>query len=294
MAIYGDVITSLITRWETRSLRGYIPCDPANYLGGPQEGHTPIGVSGVTIATGLDLGQQGLADLKRFGIAGTLQDKLMPYLGRTRYRAMDALNLRPLTVSEAECDTITQGVFADYTRRAAVRYDRAALYGLTFADLPAGAQAVIVSLFYHLGSPARYPEGVWDALIAGNWRRAAKALCADDSRYYRRRRDEAAWLSSAIRSAEEQQTAILDGSIRGPKGESSCTANTTGHGEQSASAMTAKEQKRTATSSDKKRGQLERAGYGNGGGRGGADGVNLCTTQGKASVSGEERSWLVF
>ena len=204
MPIYTEKIRAFLAKWETTQTVAYIPCDYVvdgekikgkgrNFTGkGSTEHLVPIGVSGVTIATGLDLGQQGIADLKRFGIVGDLQDKLVPYLGRTRYRAMDALQAHPLSVTESECDVIDDGVHDDYIRRASARYNRDSV--LPFDKIPGEAQAVIVSLFYHLGSPARYPEEVWDALIAGNWRQAAKALRADDSRYYRRRVDEAALL----------------------------------------------------------------------------------------------------
>lgn len=188
------MIAAFLTRWETRCLTGYVPCDPRNYLGGTLEGYRPIAVSGVTVATGLDLGQQGDADLRRFGFPEDLHKKMQPYLGKTRFNAMEALRQAPLRLTEEECDVVNDGVHRDYIRRAAARYDRAA-FG-RFADVPAEAQAVVVSLFYQLGSPARYPEGVWDALSAGSWKRAARCLRADDSRYRLRRQDEAALLEA--------------------------------------------------------------------------------------------------
>lgn len=194
MGIATDRIHDFLTKWETRQLRGYIPCDPRNYKGGPIAGHTPIGASGVTIATGLDLGQQSRTDLIRFGITGELQDRLAPYLGKTKYRALDALHDMPLSITDAECDAINRGVHEDYIRRAAALYDRSS--SLPFAAIPAAAQTVIVSLFYQCGKPSRYPAGVWDALTAGKWPEAARLLKADTSRYRLRRRDEGALLGA--------------------------------------------------------------------------------------------------
>lgn len=192
MGIATDRILDFLTKWETRQLRGYIPCKPGNYRGGPKEGYTAIGASGVTIATGLDLGQQALADLKRFGIAGDLQNKLIPYLGKQKQKAIDALQGHPLTISDEECDRINQGVHADYIRRAASLYDKSS--PLRFENIPAEAQTVIVSLFYHLGAPSQYPDGVWEALKNGNWPSAATFLKKDTSIYKFRRRDEGSLL----------------------------------------------------------------------------------------------------
>ncbi|MEG6503236.1 pesticin C-terminus-like muramidase, partial [Desulfovibrio sp. 1214_IL3152] len=54
--------------------QGYIPCDlvgggTANYKGGPNpERYRPMGVSGVTVGTGVDLGQTDAATLVRIGV----------------------------------------------------------------------------------------------------------------------------------------------------------------------------------------------------------------------------------
>lgn len=99
MAIAMEFIRNFLKKWETRQLIGYIPCEKRNYRGGPGEGFEPIGQSGVTIATGLDLGQQTRGSLIRYGIVGTLFEKLSPYLEKTRYRAIDALkNVRSSTI----------------------------------------------------------------------------------------------------------------------------------------------------------------------------------------------------
>lgn len=57
MPIHRRAIESLLTTWESRQLVAYVPCRPRNYTGqGDYAGYTPFGVSGVTVATGLDLG----------------------------------------------------------------------------------------------------------------------------------------------------------------------------------------------------------------------------------------------
>lgn len=193
MAIAYDDIERFLEKWETRQLRGYIPCDPHNYRGGDSKGFKPIGQSGVTIATGLDLGQQGPEDLTRYGITGELAEKLSPYLSKTKYSAIEALRERPLTISDEECDRINSGVHRDYITRARRKYE--SFSRLRFPNIPAQAQAVIVSLFYQLGYPKDYHR-VWIELSVGDWAGAAKTLREDSSRYKLRRWDEAELLES--------------------------------------------------------------------------------------------------
>jgi len=70
--------TFLSDRKGGRKLLGYVPD------GGGSK-------SGVTIATGFDLGQRNEADLKKLKLSKTLIDKLKPYLGLTKKSAIDAI-----------------------------------------------------------------------------------------------------------------------------------------------------------------------------------------------------------
>ena len=194
-AIHSASISEFLTRWETRQLRGYVPCRPRKYTGKhDMDGYDPIGQSGVTIATGLDLGQQNRTSLIMYGITGDLQDKLAYYLGKTRYRAIEALHDAPLCINDAECDVIDAGVQAAFTRMAARAFDTAAGPDAThFENIPAEAQTVIVSLFYQLGGTWNryFPTSLWAALTSCRWTDAAAILRADTSPYQARRHSEA-------------------------------------------------------------------------------------------------------
>ena len=50
-----------------------------------------VSKSGVTIATGFDLGQRNEADLKKLGLSVALVNKLKPYLGKKSKDALDEL-----------------------------------------------------------------------------------------------------------------------------------------------------------------------------------------------------------
>ena len=62
--------------------------------------------SGVTIATGFDLGARGVADLEKMGLPRSLIDKLEKYLGKKKQEAVKFLRENPLTITQAEADAI--------------------------------------------------------------------------------------------------------------------------------------------------------------------------------------------
>ena len=68
--------------------------------GGSQtSGYVPaadVSKSGVTIATGFDLGQRNESDLKSLGLSSALITVLEPYLGKQAKDAQDALDKTPL------------------------------------------------------------------------------------------------------------------------------------------------------------------------------------------------------
>lgn len=190
MSVHTEFIRRFLTRWETRQLVAYIPCRKRNFTGreDPAACGDVIGASGVTVGTGLDLGQQAEADLRRMGIPEPLIATFSPYLGKSKSGAVAALATAPLTLSDAECDVVDNAVHDDYLRRAADLFDRQS-EGLSFADAPQEAQAVIVSLFYQLGSPYGTPgyRKTWALLCAGDWAGAAYELRHGFTRYANRR-----------------------------------------------------------------------------------------------------------
>lgn len=194
MAIATSFIRAFLEKWETRQLVGYIPCNPKNYKSGPTDGYTPIGASGVTIGTGLDLGQQSRLDLLRMGVPDGLLDKFRPYLGKRTVNAQYALQASPLRITDDECEVLDAAVHGEYIRRAERKFNGSS--SLSFPDIPKEAQAAIVSMVYQLGSPAAKLPSVWRLLCAGNWKTASSALLADKSSYRLRRIDEGKLLAN--------------------------------------------------------------------------------------------------
>ncbi len=190
-------IRQWLERFESRELSAYVPCAKKNYTGRNSRGACGevLGLSGVTVGTGLDLGQQRLEDLERMGVDADLRALLRPYLGLRKEAACQHLRDRPLRLTEAQCDALDAAVHGDYIRRAGAIYNSRALDG-PFEELPPQAQAVVVSLYYHLGrydSRPGYPK-LWGHLVRRDWAAAAAELETGFTRYARRRAREGALL----------------------------------------------------------------------------------------------------
>lgn len=185
MPIHTDKIQEVLRRpgFEgPQQLRGYIPCDlttggTANYKGGPNpERYVAMGASGVTVGTGVDLGQTNKDTLRGMGVSNAVVYKLMPYLEQSRAAAVDALHRLPLTLSQAAADELDEAMLNHHISKISAYYDAATDPG-TFASLPWQAQAAIVSIQYQRGvkSPRKYPN-TWKAFVTQNWTDAAYRL----------------------------------------------------------------------------------------------------------------------
>lgn len=197
--IHYDYVSAFLCRMEGVFCTAYVPCRKRNFTGlNRREDCGPVlGVSGVTIAAGLDLGQHTLPELAAMGlgadgaIGAALPALLAPYVGLRKEAAVAALAARPLTISREECRAVNEALHRTYTDRTAARYARDG--GGDLAALPWQAQAVATSLMLHLGTPPRYPV-TWGHLLARDWPAAAHELETDFSRYTNRRHEEAALL----------------------------------------------------------------------------------------------------
>ena len=135
-----------------------------------------MGESGVTVGTGVDLGQTNKDTLRGMGVSNAVAYKLMPYLEQSRAAAVDALHRLPLTLSQAAADELDEAMLNHHISKISAYYDAATDPG-TFASLPWQAQAAIVSIQYQRGvkSPRKYPN-TWKAFVTQNWTDAAYRL----------------------------------------------------------------------------------------------------------------------
>ncbi|HYC68886.1 pesticin C-terminus-like muramidase [Brevundimonas sp.] len=149
-------------------------------------GYVPTASSGVTIASGFDIGQHTEPQINSFGFPQTLTDKLRPHAafghGRTRTGAAARASLRasPLTVTALEAETIDAVIFASKVVTIANRYDRdhARIHPndpLMFRDLDMGFRTVIVDVGFnhgeYYGSSSRNTtmRTLWTQFVGRDW-----------------------------------------------------------------------------------------------------------------------------
>lgn len=183
MAIDHDYIREVLARFEGNGVaRGYVPC----------RGGEPLGVSGVTVGTGCDLGQQSAAGLLDMGVPHALVKKLLPYIGLKKQAAVEAVKRQPLTLTGAEVKTLDDAVIGRYLKNISQCYD-SGNPSRTFAHIPSPAQAVLVSILYQRGLGFRTKNpGWWGPMLAGDWKAAAAWLRdpANGGGYHTRRKSE--------------------------------------------------------------------------------------------------------
>lgn len=204
-------ISNFLTKVEgPRQTVGYIPCylksgGSANYKGGSNPGnYTAMGASGVTIATGCDLGQTDIATLKSYGLNdASLLNILSPYIGLKKDAAIQKLHAKPLVISISNAESIDHAVHGGYLNHY-VRPAYEKKSRVKFDDLPAHAQAVVMSVCFQkgCGGVARDWPKLWKYLTQCDWASAAYELRYGFKQYLGRRRTEAALLEELIGGAK--------------------------------------------------------------------------------------------
>ena len=149
--------------------------------------------SGVTIATGFDLGQRNQSDLKGLGLSESLITKLKPYLGLKSKDAVDFLAKNPLTITDDESKQIDTKVKAQKVPRLKESYRTATdnTTNVAFDDLPSQAQTVIASVSFQYGTLSTKTPKFWKAVTTQDWVEAVKLLRNFGDKYPTRRGKEA-------------------------------------------------------------------------------------------------------
>lgn len=155
-----DFIAELEGRGVTK---GYIPKDKKGNI---------IDSSGVTIATGLDLGQQSEKTIRGMKLEKYLSI-FTPYLGLKKEDADIALKKKPLQITSQDAEEIDKGVKSYYLGKVILSYNRAARKALSpiqnFTLLPTPIQTVLFSLYYNLGELSIKAPNTWNSVIENNW-----------------------------------------------------------------------------------------------------------------------------
>lgn len=165
----------------------------------PMRGSCVLGNSGVTIASGFDLGQWSHEDVLGLGISSALFSKLEPYIGKRRGAALGVLARKPLVISDEEALEINEKLKAKYIPQVAGKYNRWS-DGLDFWLLPSEIQTVITSVLfqYGVGSIERRAPNFWKQVTQGRWDDAVANLRNFGDAYRTRRNKEADLLEVGI------------------------------------------------------------------------------------------------
>jgi len=177
--------TGFIGRQEGFRLDAYVP-DPG------------FSRSGVTVGTGVDIGQRSVADIQALDIPEGLKQKIAPYAGLTGQGAVNFLANRPLYLTEDEAYALDRAVARDIFGDVATLYDAAATED-SFLELPLEARTAIGDVAYQYGPnlDQRLPD-FWGDVTQGRWDEATQTLRDFGDRYPARRNAEAALLEQAI------------------------------------------------------------------------------------------------
>lgn len=108
-----------------------------------------LGQSGVTIASGFDLGQQDITSISE--LSKDLQDKLIPYLGAKKDKAASKLKeTGGLQLTDKEVNEIDMMAKQKYSNKVKESYSK--LTGKSFDELPSNLQTVIADIQFQYGT----------------------------------------------------------------------------------------------------------------------------------------------
>ncbi len=144
---------NFIAQQEGSKLNGYVP--------DPYHSH-----SGVTIASGVDLGQMTAAEIVA-AYPPALAVKLTRYAGLHGSVAQAALERTPLTITQDEANLLNQRARA--VTVAGLERQYLVATGKTLDSLPPAAQTILASVTFQYGTPWVRTPNFWHACLDRNW-----------------------------------------------------------------------------------------------------------------------------
>lgn len=150
--------------------------------------------SGVTIATGVDLGSKGQDFLDK--LSPELANKLKPYVGLKKEKAVEKLKEKPLIISNKEAEELDDIVYENVKKSLIKEFDKVSK--TKFEDLPKEAQDVLLSITYQYGSMKNKTPKAWQYAINGEWDKLVDELNDFGDNYKTRRKKEADRLSTIL------------------------------------------------------------------------------------------------
>jgi len=165
--------------------------------------------SGVTIGTGIDLGQRSEKDIDGLAISADLKAALKPYCGKTAKDATDYLKKNPLKITEADATSLDKAIKQPLLDRLIAAYDAAVdkanandhCSRVHFDDLPQSVQTALASANFQYGSLPGSTPNYWKQVTEQRWKDASDNLKKFGDAYPTRRKLEAGLIDAAIAAA---------------------------------------------------------------------------------------------
>lgn len=146
--------------------------------------------SGVTIASGFDIGQRSSQSLPP-----SLRAKLAIYCGYTGHAAINFLNSFPLSLTDEECRVVNEYAHKEAMDRLLRSWPASAV---PFSCLADECQTVVASVAFQYGSLAKRCPNFWRQVTTGDWHGSLKNLRNFGDAFSTRRNKEADLLESRL------------------------------------------------------------------------------------------------
>ena len=180
----SNVDFDFILEQEGYKLKGYVPDAKKSN-------------SGVTIASGFDLGARNLSDLS--GLPQTIIDKLTPFLGIKGAKADEVAS--NLVVTDPEAKIINE--FAKSSELSKLKSRWQETTGSSFDDLPKHKATAIASVAFQYGNLATETPNFWRQVTNDDWDAAEANLRKFGDNYDSRRNREADYYVSGLSQSEK-------------------------------------------------------------------------------------------
>lgn len=138
----------------------------------PQEKGKPIGVSGVTVASGVDLGQMSKEEVSYLPISDSLKLKLRLYADVEGGVGMELLKEAPLVLTKPEADELDEVIYSRHISTLVKLYNK--FSKVPFDEIPNNAKTALASIAInrgpHFGAVGYTWTDVWIAAINQDWK----------------------------------------------------------------------------------------------------------------------------
>tara|TARA_R110000782_G_scaffold27817_5_gene70073 strand:- start:249 stop:785 length:537 start_codon:yes stop_codon:yes gene_type:complete len=175
----SEIDFGFIKELEGFKLTGYVP----------KEKGKELGTSGVTIASGFDLGAHNINDLA--GLPEDLIQKFSPYLGLQGKEASNKAS--SLKITKEEADVVNAYAANRSVLRLKDRYENTT--GESFDSLTPRQQTVMASVNFQYGTLETKTPNFWKQVTTGDWDGAERNLRDFGDKYSSRRNKEADYLT---------------------------------------------------------------------------------------------------